>query len=87
MDTAVTVQGTWNRNGTELVNQQDNGRITISNIPLAMPPYQTTVSFNPLDISDVGRYVCTAMIYPQDTTFITGISSSISRSVTVTSTT
>ena len=80
VDTLVTVQGTWNRNGTELVNES---RITISNPPLMTPSYQTTVSFIPLNVSDAGTYECNATVTPQDTTFVTGTTSSISRNINV----
>ena len=83
VDTSVTVQGTWNRNGTDLLNQLDEGRITISNPLLTMPPYQTTVSFSPLNVSDAGTYECNATVTPQDTTFVTGTTSSISRTISV----
>ena len=83
IDTSVTVQGTWNRNESELVDQLDVGRITISNPPLSMPPYQTTVSFSPFFVSDTGTYECNATVTPQDTTFVTGTTSSISRNITV----
>ena len=80
VDTSVTVQGTWNRNESELVNE---GRITISNPPLIMHPYLITVSFSPLNVSDAGTYECNATVTPQDTTFVTGSTSSISRNISV----
>ena len=83
VDTSVTVQGTWNRNGTDLLNQLNEGRITISNPPLMTPSYQTTVSFSPLNVSDAGTYECNATVTPQDTTFVTGTTSSISRNINV----
>ena len=83
VDTSVTVQGSWNRNGSEQVDQLNEGRITISNPPLNMPPYQTTFSFIPLNVSDAGTYECNATVTPQDTTFVTGTTSSISRTITV----
>ena len=83
VDTSVTVQGTWNRNETELVDHLNVGRITVSNPPLTMPPYQTTVTFSPLLVSDTGTYKCNATVTPQDTTFVTGTTSSISRTITV----
>ena len=83
MDTSVTVQGTWNRNESELVEQLNEGQITISNPSLNMPPYQTTVTFFPLNVGDAGTYECNATVTPQDTTFVTGTTSSISRTITV----
>ena len=82
VDTSVTVQGTWSRNGTELVNGIDDGRITVSNPPLAMPPYQTTVTFSPLSINDAGTYECIA-VTPQDMIFVTGTTSSHTRTISV----
>ena len=84
VDTPVIVQGIWNRNGTELVNGTDGGRITVSNPQMEQPPYQTTVRFSPLNnITDPGTYECTATVTPQNDTFITGITSLISRTITV----
>ena len=83
MDTSVTVQGTWNRNRTELVNGINDGRITVSYAPLAMPPYRTTLTFSPLNISDAGAYECIATVTPQDVTFVTGITSTNSRNITI----
>ena len=80
VDTPVTVQGNWRRNGTELA---DNGRITVFNPPMNAPSYQTTVRFNLLNVSDAGLYECTATVTPQNTTFITGTTSSNSLSITV----
>ena len=83
VDTSVTVQGTWNRNESELVDHLNLGRITVSNPPLTMPPYQTTVTFIPLLVSDAGTYECNTTVTPQDTTFVTGMTSSISQTITV----
>ena len=84
MDTPVTVQGMWNRNGTELVDGTDGGRITVSTPPMELPPYQTTIRLSPLNnISDPGMYECTAIVTPQNNAFITGSTSSISRTITV----
>ena len=84
VDTSVTVQGTWNRNESELVDELNEGRITISNPLLTMPPYRITVRFSPLNVSDAGTYECNATVTPQDTTFVTGTTSSISRTINVT---
>ena len=80
VDTSVIVQGTWNRNGTEL-SGIDDGRITVSYTPLAMSPYQTTVTFSPLNISDAGTYECSTTVTPQDTTLVTGTTSTNSRTI------
>ena len=81
VDTPVTVQGTWNRNGTSLTD--DGNQITVTSSPMTIPPYSTTVRINPLSIGDTGTYTCSATVTPQDTTFITGITSIISRNITV----
>lgn len=65
VDTSVTVQGRWTRNRTELANETEvingtvTGRIRISVVNLAMttPPYQTSVRFNLLNNdTDTGLY-------------------------------
>ena len=83
VDTPVTVQGSWRRNGTELADGDDNERIIVSSPPMDAPPYQTTVRFNLLSVSDAGMYECTATVTPQNTLFITGTNSSNSLSITV----
>ena len=84
VNTPVIVQGMWNKNGSELVNGTDNGRITVSNSPMGQPPYQTAVRFIPLNnITDPGTYECTATVTPQNDTFVTGTTSSISRTITI----
>ena len=80
VDTPVTVQGSWRRNEAELA---DDERIIISSPPMDAPPYQTTVRFNLLSVSDAGIYECTATVTPQNTAFITGTTSSNSWSITV----
>ena len=83
VDTPVTVQGTWNGNGTELMDGDEEGRIIISNSLMTTPSYQTTLRFNPLNISDAGTYECAVTITPQNTTFITLATASISRTIAV----
>lgn len=81
MDTPVTVEATWRRNGTELFGGiHDGGRITVSKPPVATSPFQAT---NLLEASDAGLYECTATITPQNTTFINGTKSLISRNITI----
>ena len=82
VDTQVTVQGSWRRNGTEVADGDDE-RIIIFNPPMDAPPYQTTVRFNDINVSDAGLYECTVSVIPQNPTFITGTTSSNSRSITV----
>ena len=83
VDTPVTVQGTWSRNGTELLNGDEDGRITLSNILVEIPPYQTTLRLNPVNITDAGMYECTATVIPQNTTFTAGSTVSISRNISI----
>ena len=83
VDTPVTVQGTWNRNGTELMDGDEDGRIIITNPLMNTPPYQTTLRFNLLNISDAGTYQCSVTVTPQNTTFITTATASISRTIAV----
>ena len=79
VDTLVTVQGIWNRNGTELRN---DGRITV--IPSrSSPPYAITLRFNPLNVTDAGTYECHVTVTPQDSTFISTATISNSRSISV----
>ena len=82
VDTPVTVQGIWNRNGTELMARQDNGRIIV-NPPMSSPPYDITLRFNPLNVTDAATYECDVTVTPQDTTFISTATTSNSRTVNV----
>ena len=83
VDTPVTVQGIWNRNGTELMDREENGGITINNPPVTSPPYEITLRFNPLDVTYGGTYECDVTITPQDTTFISTATTSNSRTISV----
>ena len=83
VDTPVTVRGIWNRNGTELADGAENGRITIVNPPMSSPPYDITLRFNPLNVTDAGTYECDVTITHQDTTFISTATTSNSRAVNV----
>ena len=91
VDTPVTVQGIWNRNGTELMNGDENGRITINpprrfiivNPLMSSPPYIITLRFNPLNVTDAGTYECDVTVTPQDTTFISTATTSNSRAIRV----
>ena len=83
VDTPVTVQGIWNRNGTELIDRDENGRIAINNPPMSSPPYQITLRFNPLNVTDAGTYECGVTVTPQDTTFIATATTSNSRTISV----
>ena len=81
VDTPVTVQTTWNRNGSGLID--DGNRITISDPPMVTPPYKTTVRINSLRTTDAGTYNCITTVTPQNTTFITGTVSMFSQTITV----
>ena len=83
VDTPVTVQGIWNRNGTQLMDGDENGRITIVNPPMSSPPYDITLRFNPLNVTDAGTYECDVTVTPQDTTFISTATTSNSRTISV----
>ena len=84
VDTPVTVQGIWNRNGAELTDGDENGRITIVNPPMSSPPYDITLRFNPLSVTDAGTYECDVTVTPQDTTFISTATTSNLRNISVT---
>ena len=81
VDTSVTVQGNWKRNGTDLVD--DDRRITVSNPPMEASPYQTTIRFNLTDAGDTGMYECIATVTPHDSTFVIGTTSSNSMNITI----
>ena len=83
VDTPVTVRGIWNRNGTELMDGDEDGRITIINPPMTLPPYDITLRFTPLNVSDAGTYQCDVTVTPQDTTFISPATTSNSRTISV----
>ena len=80
VDTLVTVQGIWNRNGIELMN---DGRITVSPSRRSSPPYAITLRFNPLNVTDAGTYECHVTVTPQDSTFISTATISNSRSISI----
>ena len=84
VNTPVTVQGMWNRNGTALVDGTDDGRITVVNPAMTTPPYQTTVRFNLLNNdTDTGLYECMATVNPANDTYITGNTATTSRNINI----
>lgn len=84
VNTPVMVRGMWNRNGAELIDGTDSGRITVINPMMTTPPYMTTVRFNPLNNdSDVGVYECTATVDPDNSTYISRTTASISRNISI----
>ena len=69
VDTGVTVDASWERNGIQLEYSSDGG-ITVINTGLGSMPYQTKVRFNATDFENAGTYNCTARIIPQMPEFI-----------------
>ena len=59
----------------------ENGRVAINNPPMSSPPYQITLRFNPLNVTDAGTYECGVMVTPVDTTFIATATTSNSRNI------
>ena len=82
VDTSVTVQGSWKRNGISL-ESSSNGRITVINTGLAGSPYQSQVRFNPTDLEDAGTYNCSARIIPQNSNLVLEATTFITRVITV----
>ena len=83
VDTPVTVWGIWNRNGTQITNRDENGRIIIFNPPVSSPPYNITLRFNPLNVIDAATYKCAMAVIPQNTTFTSSATTSNSRTISV----
>ena len=83
VDTPVTVRGIWNRNGTQLMNRDENGRIIVVNPPVSSPPYNITLRFNPLNVTDAATYKCDMTVAPQNTTFISPATRSNSHTISV----
>ena len=82
VDTGVTVEASWERNGSQLESSVD-GRITVINTGLGSAPYQTNISFNATDFEDAGTYNCTARIIPLIPEFILKATAFITRTITV----
>ena len=61
----------------------ENGRITIVNPPMSSPPYDITLRFNLLNVTDAGTYECDVTVTPQNTTFISSATTSNSRTIIV----
>ena len=81
INTPVTVLGMWYWNGTVLPN--DGNRITVMRNPMSIPPYTTSVRFNPVRISDTGTYTCAVTVTPQNRTYVTGMTYNQSQSITI----
>ena len=82
VDTGVTVEASWERNGTQLEDSGD-GRITVINTGLGSVPYQTEVRFNSTDFEDTGTYNCSVKIIPLMPEFILEATEFITRIITV----
>ena len=81
VNTPVAVQGTWNRNGTNLTD--DGNRITVMSVPMSMPPYTTIVRLNPLIVNDTGTYTCVVTVTPENDTYVTGTTYAVSRNISI----
>ena len=82
VDTGVTVEARWGRNGTLLEDSSDE-RITVISSGLAESPYQTRVRFNATDFEDAGIYNCSARIIPRMSEFILEQTGFVTRAITV----
>ena len=82
VDTGVTVEASWERNGNQLESSVD-GRITVINTGLGSVPYWTNISFNATDFEDTGTYNCTARIIPLMLEFIVEATGFATRTITV----
>ena len=82
VDTDVTVEASWERNGTLLEDSSDR-RITVISTGLVESPYQTGVRFNATDFEDAGRYNCSARIIPRMSEFILEQTGFVTRAITV----
>ena len=82
VNTGVTVEASWERNGSQLENSID-GRITVINTGLGSVPYRTNITFNATDFEDAGTYNCTARIIPQMPEFILEATGFATRTIAV----
>ena len=65
------------------MGRDENGRIAVVNPSISSPPYNITLKFNPLNITDAGTYECDVTVTPQDTLFISTATTSNSRTIKV----
>ena len=82
VDTGVTVEANWERNGTQLENSGD-GRITVTNTGLQSVPYVSNVTLNAMDFEDAGTYNFSARIIPQMPEFILEATGFVTRIINV----
>ena len=80
VDNGVTVEASWQRNGSQLEN---DGRITVINTGLESMPYRTNISFNATDFEDAGTYNCTVRIIPLMPEFILEATGFVTRTISV----
>ncbi len=80
VNTEVTVSGSWSRLGSA-----DLSNLSTSSNTSQTSPYPTTLTFNPLRISnkDGGDYMYTVFITPQDSTYIISTSMNMSYTLTI----
>ena len=86
VDSAFSVQGYWEMNGTQLAESANSvDRLSITKNFTETNPLMITIRFNPMLLSDAGTYSCSATVQPQDSTsnFISGTSMPVSNQRTI----
>ena len=86
VDSAFSVQGYWEMNGTQLAESANSdNRLSITNNFTETNPL-ITIRFHPMLLSDAGTYSCSATVQPQDSTsnFVRGTSMPVSNQRTIT---
>ena len=82
VDSPVTLRGSWERNGTQLLSSND--RVTVTNTFSVSPPnYTITIRLVPIKFSDSGTYSCSANITAQSSEYVIGPEMPISSQRTV----
>ena len=85
IDTPVEVTSNWKRNSTQL---DSSTHITVKNVTSRVLPnthgahYQTSVRVNPMDYGDIGVYICTVTIRPQNNSYIVQAIASVNWTIT-----
>ena len=83
VDINTIVSFKWRKNG--MIFQEDS-RVTISFITISSMEYVSSLSFNPLNITDNGQYHCYVSVVPTVTdNYILNASANITRNITVNS--
>ena len=81
VDSNVMVNTSWTRPNAMFAS---NSRISITNVSESVPPYETTVLFSPLNITDSGNYTCQADVRPNPSSpFIMMNSDTATHTITV----